>query len=404
MSLNKEITFFYTDGNEKQTCKTIIEEAESRGYKTTQTNNIYQKAEIGFYCQHRCYPENSRFSIVMLHDMAQGHNRWPNFWNAEPWNKFDIGILPGPSWFERWKECSHFPYAVPRKGVYTCGWPKADLIFKNKEEFSNKTSELKKTLGLIHETSILYAPSWENNGKQNDVVEAFKDLPVNILLKQAPYQTDAKNGWVSAYPEMVKAIEEMNRLHRGCAPNVHIIDPELNIMYCIGIADVLISDESSVMLEALLLDVPSVTVTDWLIPDSIPPRFPSVPFDFALKTKKNSLREYVCDVLNNKDSHRRRLENSRNNHFANLGSASVAIVDLIDVSVKDFREEYHINKLKIPEFTAFVHNTVTMVEAGKLNDALNYYEMYRKYFPLPEDLAKFDKIIEALKNTIGKRT
>lgn len=402
MSIKKEITFFYTDGTEKQTYRTIMEEAENRGYETVQTSNIYKTAEIGFYCSHShyCHPENARFSVVMLHDMAQGHNRWPNFWAAEPWNRFDIGILPGSSWFKRWKLCSHLPYTIPRRGVHVCGWPKSDLIFKNKERFEEKTAKLKKELGLVHEATILYAPSWENDNKQNDVVEAFKDLPVNVLLKQPPYQTDSKNGWTTCYPAMIDAIEKMNCLHRGCSPNVHIIDPEISIMYCIGIADVLVSDESSTMIEALLLDVPSIAVTDWLIPDTKPPRFPVVPFDFALKTKKEFLRKYVCDVLDNRNFHLQRLKDARDEHFANLGNTSVTIMNLIDLSIKDFKEENHI--VNIPEFSLFVNNTVKMVESGKIEEAYSYYDMYRKYFPLPEELSKFDEIMKNLYKIITK--
>ncbi len=32
--------------------------------------------------------------MILLHDMAQGHNRWPNIWEIERWSKFDVGILP----------------------------------------------------------------------------------------------------------------------------------------------------------------------------------------------------------------------------------------------------------------------------------------------------------------------
>ena len=40
----------------------------------------------------------------------------------------------------------------------------------------------------------------------------------------------------------------------------------------LGLADVLVTEESSVMVEALLLGIPVVAVTDWLIPDRNPPR------------------------------------------------------------------------------------------------------------------------------------
>ena len=400
MSLKKEITYYYTDGLEKQTCKPIIDEAESRGYSTIITENLHQNSEIGLYCQHRCYPEHAKFSIVMLHDMAQGHNRWPNFWMNEPWNKFDIGILPGPSWLERWNGCKTLPYVKPREGVYTCGWPKADLIFKDQAEFCKKVDELKNNLGLIHDKSILYAPSWENDGKQNDVVQAFKDLPVNILLKQAPYQTYTKNGWNSFYTGMIKAIEEMNKLHRNFKPNVYIIDPEISIMYCIGIADVLVSDESSVMVESLLLDVPSIAVMDWLVPDTVPSRYPIVPFDFAIKTLKKTLYPVVCEVLNNSESHQRRLRKLRDHHFVNLGNASASIVDVIDKFIETHKSEYQNNSNNIHDLLSFTESVVSMVESGKLNEALSFYTKHRKMFPMIKELEQYDKLMETLRQKI----
>lgn len=57
--------------------KPIADAAAQRGYQIEFTQNIIQKAEIGIYCQHGGYPENSRFSVVLLHDLAQRHDCWP---------------------------------------------------------------------------------------------------------------------------------------------------------------------------------------------------------------------------------------------------------------------------------------------------------------------------------------
>ena len=92
----KDITFIYTDMGEYYNLKPIADEATSRGYKVTFTNDIFTPAEIGVYCQHVCHPENSKFSVILLHDLNQGHK--PNIWEYEPWNKFDIGIVPGTFW------------------------------------------------------------------------------------------------------------------------------------------------------------------------------------------------------------------------------------------------------------------------------------------------------------------
>ena len=44
---------------------------------------------------------------------------------------------------------------------------------------------------------------------------------------------------------------------------VYIVDPSDNIMDYYGLADLLITDESSVIYEALLFDLPSLSIQDW---------------------------------------------------------------------------------------------------------------------------------------------
>jgi len=314
----RTITFFYSDGVEKQTAEPIARDAEKRGYKVKFTDNLLEKADIGVYCQHVSFPENSNFSVTMLHDLGQGHNRWPNIWKGEPWDQFDIGILPGPLWAQRWQSCCDHPYTRPEKGVYELGWPKADSLFTD----DSKVQKLRESLDLQHEVTVLYAPSWENNGKQDEFVQALKDLPVNLLLKQAP--------WSDAYSHILDNIEEMDKLHRNYKENVHVIDRNVGIFDCIALSDVIVSEESSVLIEALLLDVPGISAIDWTIPDCQPPRLADVPFDFVIKTMKKDLRKSVEDVLGNIESHIEKLQALKKDNFSYLGSSSEKIMDVID--------------------------------------------------------------------------
>ncbi|MDP3744464.1 MAG: hypothetical protein Q8Q76_09020 [Methylotenera sp.] len=314
------MTFFYTDNCERQALEPIANEAEKRGIDVRFSTNSKEFAEIGVYCEHACTP-NADFSVILLHDLAQRHDIWPNFWHYEPWSAFDIGLVPGKSWIDRWQTQADYPVARPRLGVFDFGWPKADLAFRDKEVFSREAEKLRVTLGLKYEKSVLYAPSWENHGKQDDFVKAFVDMPVNVLLKQAP--------WSDAYPGVLENIRQMNELHRDCADNVHIIDIEVSIMYCLSLADVLVSDESSVLTEALLLDVPGVAVTDWLIPDTNPPRFASVPYDYVTKTTKAQMRQTVEAILNEPENIRQKTRQDRDNQFSNLGNSAVLIMDTI---------------------------------------------------------------------------
>lgn len=316
------ISFFYTDEIERQTLAPVAQEAERRRYRIRFTDRMDEPAEIGVYCSHRPDPSNAKLSAILLHDLAQRHDIWPDFWRYEPWNRFDIGILPGPAWRKRWQACARQPEAHPRMGVYELGWPKADDIFRDPEAFQRKVATLRANLHLGHRRSVLYAPSWENDGKQDDLVRSLKDLPVNLLLKQAP--------WPEAYPQILENIRRMNELHRGCAENVSILDPHLGIMACLGLADLLVTDESSVMVEALLLGIPVVAVTDWLIPDCNPPRPAMIPFDFPVRTTRAELHRTVADVLANLDCARIDTARLRDQQFACLGESAPRIMDVIE--------------------------------------------------------------------------
>ncbi|MFN4238172.1 MAG: hypothetical protein ACK4FZ_13205 [Vogesella sp.] len=319
------ITFFHTDGCEWQTVAPIADEAKARGFPVRFSTDLTEKVQIGVYCQHACKP-NADLSAIMLHDLAQRHDIWPDFWDYEPWHHFDFGFLPGNAWAERWLAQASKPHAHPRLGIFNVGWPKADLIYRNRDVFAKKSEELRAQLGLKHPHTILYAPSWENNGKQDDFVQRLRDLPVNLLLKQAP--------WSEAYPQVLDNIRRMNQLHEGLADNIHIVDPNVSIMYCIGVADLLVSDESSVLIEAALHGVPSVAVTDWLIPDRMPPRFACVPFDNVRKTTKSELRKIVQSIIVDPLFAREQATILRDHHFSHFGQSAVMVVDLLEAEIE----------------------------------------------------------------------
>lgn len=319
VSCKKEITFFYTDMGEYYNLKPIADMAESRGYKTVFTKDIHQNAEIGVYCQHICYPENSKFSLILLHDLAQGHDRWPSFWELERWNKFDIGIVPGQFWADLWSKCACQYYTNPRCGTYQLGYPKSDLA--SSCALSKHANLLKEQLHLKYDFSILYAPSWENDGKEDDFVKALSSLKVNLLIKQAH--------WNEKYSNIIQNIKEMRNLHERKFDNVYYIEPEESIMTALAMCNLVVSDESSVMAEALMFNIPSIAVTDWLIPDTTPSRYASVPMDYVIKCKKADLQDCVQRFLSSPDDYNSILENGRL-LFSNAEHCCSDILDAIE--------------------------------------------------------------------------
>lgn len=321
LETEKEITIFYTSRAEYNNLEPIGKEAVKRGYRAEFTNELEKGAEIGIYCSHVGVIKNrghqAKLSVILLHDLTQGESDWPNLWNCEPWNEFDIGILPGKGWAQRWRRCSGFYYAHPRLGVYELGYPKGDRIMGG--EFQQHVMELRKSLGLKYKHSVLYAPSWENDGKEDDFIKAVQKLNINLLIKQAAW-----NEW---YPHIRENIRRMREMHEGKYDNVYYIEPEEDIFAALAICDLVVSDESSVMTEALLFGKPSIAVMDWIIPEE-EPRYSNVPVDYVYKCKREQLGESVEQMLGRIEAGER--VDRAGEVFSNIGKCAADIMDLIE--------------------------------------------------------------------------
>lgn len=328
--IRKEITFIYADSVQKQVYEMIAAKAEKRGYETRITDDKFARCEIGWYCEHINFPQYSKFSVIMLHDITQQYGNWPDIWLREPWNKYDIGFLPSKVWAENWNQCSKYYYANPRKGIYLTGWPKADRLSVYTD--NRRKNEYKDLVGLdLTKPTVLYAPAWENDGKQDEFVQAMIPLDVNILVKQAP--------WPDTYPQIQKNIAEMRELHKN-NPRVIQLDPKTNILDAIMISDVLVSEESSTMCECVMMGKPAISVCDWLIPDVNPSRYPANDYEYVIKTKKEQLTECVTMVLANYAEYANQAQKYSTEHFANLGHCIPMMLDILDATIQDRKSRY----------------------------------------------------------------
>lgn len=329
--IKKDITFIYWDKAEKNLLMPIAEEAKRRGYATKLTNNKFEKCEIGIYCQHVNFPEFSKFSVIMLHDIIQRYSSWPDLWYWEPWNKYHIGILPSKQWVSNWEQCSQWYYSRPKIGMFEIGWPKADVITLLQEESSKKLFFEKYHMNLSKPT-VLYAPAWENDNKEDDFVKAMLKLDVNILIKQAHFPEED-------YPDICRNIEEMRLLHQDI-DNVTILPPETNIFDAIAVSEILVSEESSTMCEAAMMGIPAVSVSNWLVPDVTPSRYPKCDYDFVELTTKEKLTDCVKGILDNYDYYHEKTKNFANRNFSNVGRTSSMILDIIDDCVNGNKIRY----------------------------------------------------------------
>jgi hypothetical protein len=323
--VKKEITFFYRDECEKWATENIFYEAKKKGYKVKYSKNLQEKCEIGIYPLDEYKKTHSKLSIVMLHGMDQGRIFWPNHWSKEPWNNYDIGFLPGRSWVDRWQKSSWDPGSQTKKGVYETGWPKSDRLFDI--EFKDNVKALRKKLKLNYKNTILYAPSFETDNKEIDVCNSLKNLKVNLLIKHWLTKKDYKDNL-----DLKKNIQKANKYAINNTSNTTIIDPNLSIIDALAISDILITDESSVLYEALLLDIPTLSVSDWLMRtnNSSVPRLIRPSKDCYKAVKLNQLNEEINKILKQKEYIKKKIKYFKNYHYSNLGKSSKIILSIID--------------------------------------------------------------------------
>ena len=90
----------------------------------------------------------------------------------------------------------------------------------------------------------------------------------------------------------------MYELHKD-NPRVIQLDPKTSILDAIMISDILVSEESSTMCECVMMGKPAVSVSNWLIPDTTPSRYPADDYDYVIKTKKEDLTSCIKEILDN---------------------------------------------------------------------------------------------------------
>lgn len=102
-----------------------------------------------------------------------------------------------------------------------------------------------------------------------------------------------------------------------------------------AICDLVVSDESSVMTEALLFGKPSIAVMDWVIPEE-EPRYSAVSVDYVHKCNKAQLRECVEQMVD-RIKEGGKVERAEK-VFSNIGRSASDIMDLIEYYIGEKEE------------------------------------------------------------------
>jgi hypothetical protein len=278
----QHLCIYPTDWIEEQSLEAFLTAMAKRNVAAHVDRTMSVSSKVGLFLAHHGSnrPHLSDCPVISLHDLGQAHNVWPHFWRKEPWGEYAYGILPNRFW-EKMYCAAEESNAKPKFGIRTLGWPKADSAITTRLSRPQGPSPFKNKNEIL---TVLYAPSWEYDNQQDKFIKAIKDLPVHIVIKQ--------QFWTGM--GHFDRVLEMAREHHGKWRNVTLLDPKTKIFDVLPHVDCLVSDESSTMIEGAMVGCVPISVIDWKVPDTVPPRPPSVPFPFVVKVEMANLPAIIA--------------------------------------------------------------------------------------------------------------
>jgi len=344
--LKKEIVFFYEDIIEKQLLQPIYDKFKKNKYSVQFSKNFSKKTNIGYFVSPSTSikKHSAKLSIISIGGMDQGKLFWPNLWLKEPWNNFDIGLLPGKHWVSMWQKSSWFAPSRPKYLMAEVGWPKTQKFIDNKN-FHKKTNKI---------FTVLYAPGFETDKKGEAVVDAIKKTNVNLLIKHLPWKEPSE---VIKFADIKKNIKTMSTYAKKCLGNkVKIINSSDDIFNYFKLADLLITDESSVIYDSLLFNIPSLSCKDWPMRSNNinKPRKIKMDKSVCLYICKSNLQKTINSIKNNYTKYQKNISKKRAQHFSNLTTSNDEIFKLINNIVEKRNSSVYLKpKFKVDKFKSF---------------------------------------------------
>lgn len=315
-----KLHFIAAESIQHQLWSPVAEEANLRGFHVTVSDNSAVKADIGFYCDDASIPGPQTLTVIAPNGIDQRHDTWANpqiFFSRERWGLFDLGLLPGPTWALDYIRAAHHPDCAPAMGSVVAGWPKSDYLFPDHLKPNTRISG-------HHERRILYAPNIECDGKQDALIEQLSDANVRLLIKHWESRDEMEK-----YPGLLTEsyLENLNSSNERAASQswIEILSPLSNFIDALDECDILISDQSSVLAEALLCGVPTIAVSDWrhncglgCVPDRR---------EVCVTSSQADLRSNIETIFSDYALYVQRALALRGETFANLGHARTIVLD-----------------------------------------------------------------------------
>lgn len=259
----------------------IYEEMVRQGFSPIFTEKpIKDEANLLYVCSMAPPPKEIRKKTVWIpHGVGYEH---PYAWNLECLKC----LLPGPYWYNIY---ARRPF---RNDQFTIvGWPKGDVLFSsNKRRIVNEIQQ-KYCINLPYEKTILYAPSFglvtygnPYASFDNSIFHILKlahQLKMNLIIKVHPFISKS-----SAKAVFSKAKSLSQRMS-----NTSWIDKDTDCTPLFLLADVLISDHSSILREFMLTNKPSIQLT--------PVIAEAFKFEGVIHSSLEELPEKVVQAVNN---------------------------------------------------------------------------------------------------------
>ncbi|WP_347831728.1 hypothetical protein [uncultured Planktomarina sp.] len=313
-------------------------EFQRNGWETVFCKTGKTSGDIGFYCEDSSLPGKQDFTVITINGLDQDHVVRPdytNWFSKENWGLFDLGVVPGPRWLNGWVARRYSLKNTPRLGVIPVGWFKGDdAVNKNSRSFKNKKIK-----------TVLYAPQTEQDGKQKTVVEAAVAAGLFLKIKHwedTPYIDLFPNLLTNSYMQNLAAENKFAKKFK----NIKIYPVSKNFMETLSDVDLLITDQSSVLYEASMLNIPTLTCIDWkhACGDC---RGPQPSPDITISVHSKELTETLKNIDIDYADLLKKTKLIRDMNFVHLGGSSkVAFSSIIDIHQR-VRQKSNMNALYV---------------------------------------------------------
>lgn len=299
------ITLFYSDEVEHKILLPLKYEFEVRGYGVKFSNNFDEPSEIGIYACHTnyfglsksggWYKPPSNFSVICLHDLYHDNGDREYMFSNDSWDVFDLGLVPGERWLDIYRDGVARGFNGPKYGVRKVGWPVSDQVF-NIQSHSARDN-LTSSLGLdASKKTILLGASWLSKSMIEDCLVALDLSEYNFVIKIVDWtRTEfGDSPWEKIFSAQVSETQKVINFAKNNFLKVAPFD--INISELIGAADLVLSNGSNIMFEALIQNKPSICIKEWFHPYGDKGQFkhyPSVDIPGVLNGSKEYLNTYI---------------------------------------------------------------------------------------------------------------